>query len=509
MVNLCERQMGAKKVVVVGAGVSGLTAGIYALKYGYDVDIYERNANVGGMCTGWTRKGSYIDGCIHWLTESDRGVLNELWHEIGGLSDAVKIHHFDVYCQIDAYGEKVNIYTDPDLLEKELMRFATTDNDRSLVAEFAHGVRKNKRSLITTHKAYHLWRLYDGMKFFFFKVLPLISVLKKAGKISVADFASRFDSDVLKYVLTHNLMLPEYSLFALYSTLGGLCSKNSGVPIGGSQAFADRIRDKYLSEGGKLHTRADVKEIVVENGHAKGILLADGTLVEADYIIPACDVHYTLATLLKGNYQIPDYQMRDSRPEHFPVYSGFVFSYRTRKDLSDVMPNRYVPCEPLEIAGQTFDTLCLKHFGYDPSLSNDGYTVVQVILFTKDNVYDNLASLQRADYVALKQRAAKEMLERLNKVDDGVFGELELLDVATPLTFTHYVNAYRGSFMAYMFTIHGKQMRVPNDILPIDNLALANHWMMVPGGVPVAAMQGKYAAQTIVNIAKHGNPNCK
>lgn len=500
--------MGAKKVIVIGAGVSGLTAGIYALKYGYDVDIYERNANVGGMCTGWKRKGSYIDGCIHWLTESDRGVLNDLWHEIGGLSEAVRIHHFDVYCQVEAYGEKVNFYTDPDRLNDELMRFAKTDNDRKLVSEFIWGVKKNKRNLITTHKAYHLWRLWDGIKFFF-HIFPLVKVLKSAGQISIGDFAAQFDSKVLQYVLTHNLMHTPYSLFSMLSTYGGLCSKNSGVPLGGSQAFSNRIRDKFLSGGGHIIFRSDVSEIVIEDGHAKGILLADGTLVEADYIIPACDVHYTLASLLKGKYQIPDFQFRDSQPEKFPVYSGFVFSFRTRKDISGIMPNRYVPCKPMEICGQTFDTLCLKHFGYDPSLSYDGYTVLQVILFTDDAVYDRLAELQRADYVALKQRIGNEMLERLNKVDDGGYGELELLDVATPLTFTHYVNAYRGSFMAYMFTTHGKQMRVRNDILPIDNLALANHWMMVPGGVPVAAMQGKYAAQTIAHISKHGNPNCK
>ena len=44
------------KLLIIGGGISGLSAGIRALEKGYSVDIYEKNANAGGCCTGW--KGS-------------------------------------------------------------------------------------------------------------------------------------------------------------------------------------------------------------------------------------------------------------------------------------------------------------------------------------------------------------------------------------------------------------------------------------------------------------------
>ena len=56
-----------KKVVIIGAGVSGLSAGIYALQAGYSVEIYEKNKMPGGECTGWNRQGYHIDNCIHFL----------------------------------------------------------------------------------------------------------------------------------------------------------------------------------------------------------------------------------------------------------------------------------------------------------------------------------------------------------------------------------------------------------------------------------------------------------
>ena len=43
----------ARKVVIVGAGVSGLSAGTYACKAGFDVTILEMGHTPGGISTSW------------------------------------------------------------------------------------------------------------------------------------------------------------------------------------------------------------------------------------------------------------------------------------------------------------------------------------------------------------------------------------------------------------------------------------------------------------------------
>ena len=53
-----------KKIIIIGAGVAGLSSGIYAQKAGYETVIYEKNAVPGGECVGWDRDGCHIDGCI-------------------------------------------------------------------------------------------------------------------------------------------------------------------------------------------------------------------------------------------------------------------------------------------------------------------------------------------------------------------------------------------------------------------------------------------------------------
>lgn len=60
-----------KKIIIIGAGIAGLSAGYYARMNGYDAEIYESHSLPGGLCTSW-KKGEYtIDGCLHWLTGSD------------------------------------------------------------------------------------------------------------------------------------------------------------------------------------------------------------------------------------------------------------------------------------------------------------------------------------------------------------------------------------------------------------------------------------------------------
>ncbi|HWU36838.1 MAG TPA: NAD(P)-binding protein, partial [Candidatus Acidoferrum sp.] len=86
--------MAQKKIVVIGAGVAGLSAGCYALMNGYEVEIHEAHTLSGGLCTGWRRSGYWVDGCIHWLTSSRPGSdLYEVWEELGAVQGRQFYNH--------------------------------------------------------------------------------------------------------------------------------------------------------------------------------------------------------------------------------------------------------------------------------------------------------------------------------------------------------------------------------------------------------------------------------
>ena len=67
-----------KKMIIVGAGISGLVTGFYAQKNGFDTEIFEMHTIPGGLCTAWTRKGYTFDTSMHFLMSSKEGPLKKI-----------------------------------------------------------------------------------------------------------------------------------------------------------------------------------------------------------------------------------------------------------------------------------------------------------------------------------------------------------------------------------------------------------------------------------------------
>jgi len=99
--------MARDKLIIIGAGIAGLSAGCYARMNGYDVEIFEKHTLPGGMCTSWKRKGFTFDYCIHNLSGTAPGSdLRQVWDELGSLEDTGIIDQ-DVFVRVEVHLESV------------------------------------------------------------------------------------------------------------------------------------------------------------------------------------------------------------------------------------------------------------------------------------------------------------------------------------------------------------------------------------------------------------------
>ena len=70
------------------------------------------------------------------------------------------------------------------------------------------------------------------------------------------------------------------------------------------------------------------------------------------------------------------------------------------------------------------------------------------------------------------------------------------------MTYERYCNAYHGAYMAFVTTIGTKQLRVKGVLKKLKNFYMAGQWIMSPGGLPIAAISGKFAVQRILKKEK-------
>ncbi|HSV56242.1 MAG TPA: NAD(P)-binding protein, partial [Magnetospirillaceae bacterium] len=117
------------KVIIIGAGIAGLAAGIYARLNGYDAEVFEAHGAPGGLCTGWRREGYTFDGCIQWIPgASPASPFHRYWTELGVLpSISIDAYHEILHCERED-GKSVVLHGDADRLEQNLASLSPEDS---------------------------------------------------------------------------------------------------------------------------------------------------------------------------------------------------------------------------------------------------------------------------------------------------------------------------------------------------------------------------------------------
>jgi phytoene dehydrogenase-like protein len=480
-----------KSIIIIGAGIAGLSAGIYARRNGYDATIYESHHLPGGMCTAWKRKGYTFEGCMHYVGivgSSPEHVYYRQWKELGVVPDATIIRHEVFHTFRDKSGRTLNIYADADRLEQELLSLSPSD-------------AKEIKALCAAVKQYSWFIRTSGKNPFRLiakaaGILRAIPLLKKYGALNLAEYAARFDDPLIRYAFTYLFVEPEFACTSLFFFLAGLHIRGTGYPQGSSLALAKTIERTFLELDGKIEYRKKVKRIVVKDGRATGIELEDGTVEKADIVISAADGHTTLFHMLDDKFTTPGLRERFATQ---PLYPSFIqVSLGVDMDLSDTP--RAVKVEtavPFEIAGQTRQVLWYHHYACDPTLAPDGKTSVTV-LYPSDLAWWEKLNYRSVEYKAQKKMILDTTIAQLEQVLPGISSQIEVSNVATPFTTLRFTNNWKAApgFMMTKTLAAEMVMNTEYTLPGLDGFHMIGQW--VKGfGIPMAAASGKEAIQEI------------
>ncbi len=489
--------MAQPSLIIIGAGVAGLAAGCYAQMNGYRSIIFEQHDLPGGLCTAWERKGYIFDGCIHYLFGSGPGQpYHQLWQELGATAGRRMIDHQELMRVVGPDGRSLILYCDPDRLEAHLHDLAPTD--ARLASALARGVRRFSRFDLSVLQAKPR-SLMSGQDWLAFNrhVLPYLGDMARWGRLSARALGERCHDPLLRHGFAVAFGWPDMPVMAGLQLLAYMHQGNAGFPAGGSLAFARAIERRYTDLGGEIRYKAQVEKVLVENGRAVGVRLYNDEEHRAAGVISAADGRKTLFDMLDGHY-LTATQRRDYSGR-LPIHSQVQVSLGVARDLT-TEPHwvTYLLEQPTTIAGRQRYSLGVKHYSFDPSLAPAGKSVVEVMLESPYHYWQRIYGRKVYDIEQLQ--VAEQVIDLLETIYPGLRQAVEVVDVATPLSYERYTGNWLGSTCGWLLTPQtmGKLVRgMPKTLPGLAAFYLAGQWVEPGGSLPIAAMSGRNVIQLL------------
>lgn len=481
----------SKKIIIVGAGIAGLTAGIHACRNGYETEVFEMHTLPGGLCTAWERKGYTFDGCIHWLVGTKPGSqFNRLWQEVCDI-DAMEIIEGDRFISIEGKGGKaLHIYSDIDRLESHLLEYSP--QDEAVIKELAGAARLMSRMEFPLDKPDELIKFWH-IPLIMFKMLPMFKIMGKFSRVTIAEYLGKIKDPFLKEALGL-LIPPGYSMLSLLSTLASHHAGDAGFPKGGSLAFARSLEKRFTELGGKIHYSSPVSEVIIENDRAVGVSLADGSQVRADTVISSADLFHTTKELLKGKYTTK--LIKDSF-ENLATYSSVQVSLGIDSDLSGEDKKLAVRLgKPISIGTEENRYLYITNYSFDSSLAPAGKSVVTGTLYSSFEPWSGAAK-NRELYREKKEQLAGQVVKAVEERFPAARGKVEAIDVATPYSFHRYTRVYKGAYMAWIVPPASGRFKIPKQLPDLKDFYQIGQWVEPPAGLPGSMLTGRHVIQLI------------
>ncbi|MBD3383952.1 NAD(P)-binding protein [candidate division KSB1 bacterium] len=476
-------------IIIIGAGMGGMSAGIYGQLNGYETLIFEMHNKPGGQCASWQRKGYTFDACIHHFFGCKPGTrVNEMWHELGVLPrNLVKVKECTAVASPD--GKTFLDYYDLEKLRKALLDLSPAD--AKMIEKYIRLIRafRNKRVDDALNNS-SFWNLL--------KALPALLPMQKWLRMDMKAFSTHFSDPFLKKAFALLIYAnPDAPLFFHLMRHAGGINGDVQWPAGGAYEFAKSIEKRYLDLGGKVHYRSRVDKILVESKKAVGVKLADGSEYRADIVISNADGRKTILDMLDGQFindTVRGYcaPLQDETPFAVDVFLGI------NRDLS-AKPSSLVLLldPPVNIAGHQYESIEAQLYGFDQSMAPPGRCTIKVELTAGYAYWKKLYQDDKEKYQQEKQNVAERVVDILDGYLKGIKNQVEVIDVCTLTTWERYMGGTQGWFnlpnrkIEFAMREDLSDKKFKSTLPKLDDFYFTGVWTTAMGSLAHNALSGK------------------
>jgi len=472
-------------IIIIGAGLGGLTAGAKLAKEGKKVLMLEQHDRPGGCATTFSRRDYTLEVGLHEMDglhphDMKTKIFNDL-----GLFEMVTFLPVPEFYRFFNERNDIVIPHDPDEAIKILINYFPGE-ERGIKKYFDHVLNARKITAAS-----------EGEK-----------------DRSIGEFLDDIiNDDDLKLVLLGNLgyfhddpytLSYNYYLNAQGSYYGG----RANFVRGGSQKLSDALSQIIMNNGGDVRLKHEVTGILYEKDKPAGVRYkecrSDGNKysANADEIIVNSSLPHLAEKLLPSAIgMVLDRAIKDIpigaslltvyygfKPDLKSVgnkyYSTFMFDKSIKKQ-ADIISNNH----------SDFDTRSFTFVDYsqvDSDLAPKGKSVGAACCIDYPEDWENLS---REEYNLKKIQASELITSRLDALIPGFKDAVDYIEVATSLTVKHFTRNKGGA--VYGFAQNPGKSNDYLSALP-DNLHVASAWGKFGGGFSGAIYSGYMTAINIL-----------
>lgn len=470
-------------VIVIGSGLSGLTASLKLAKSGKKVALFEKHSIPGGYATNFVRKGKdgnlyTFDVSLHSLSGMNRGCPTR------EILENLEIYDLDIINTKDDIilirkGERIHIPNDSTKYKESLIE---------RYPKFKSGIENlfiylNNSINSSSHDV-----SLDGV--------PLSECIKKY--VNDDNFVEEFCYLWVYIGLPNDRIDASYGMELISRYIFG----GHSYPRGGSGRLSKTFSNHIKNNGGDIFLSSEIVKINTTEDKVISVTTKKGDTFSADEFVFACDPT-NLFKLIDSNIQhsyvekinameksisiVQLYLGLDCHTKNLGIEQSHLFYY------DDMDSNELYECfksgniEKCNFIVVAYDQL-------DPDMNKErSYLNVAILDFDH-----NWPERGTEEYKSKKEYVTNALLEKLFKVYPKVKDHIQVIELGTPKTMARYTNNSTGSIYGFSQNLKQGGLNRSSFKTPFENAIVVGAWSFPGGGFEGAILSGSLGADRLL-----------